>query len=79
MTDRHARHHATIGRDRQHVRGLHLVFGTLLVLTVFTVAVSYLHLEVHEAITLALFIATSRPRLVALFFMHLISERKLIL
>ena len=39
---------------------------------------SYLHLSIGPAIALALFIATIKGSLVACFFMHLISERKLI-
>lgn len=63
----------------KHVRTYVMVFATLLVLTAVTVAVSYLHLEVHEAIAVALVIATIKASLVALFFMHLISERQVIL
>ncbi len=55
-----------------------LVFVALAALTVVTVAVSYLHLSVGAAIAVALFIATIKGSLVAGFFMHLISERKLI-
>ena len=54
------------------------VFVGLLVLTVITVGVSYLHLATHEAIILALIIATIKGSLVALFFMHLSNEKKLI-
>ena len=63
--------------DRQ-VRNYMIVFGTLLVLTVITVGVSYMHLEVHEAVMVALLIACFKASLVLLFFMHLISERQLI-
>ena len=63
----------------KHVRTYVMVFATLLVLTAVTVAVSYLHLEVHQAIAVALVIATFKASLVALFFMHLISERQVIL
>ena len=63
----------------KHVRTYIMVFATLLTLTMITVAVSYLHLEVHEAIAVALLIATIKASLVALFFMHLISERQVIL
>jgi cytochrome c oxidase subunit 4 len=63
----------------KHVRTYIMVFATLLVLTFVTVAVSYLHLEVHEAIAVALVIASIKASLVALFFMHLISERQVIL
>ena len=55
-----------------------LVFVALAALTLITVGVSYLHLSVGAAIALALFIAAIKGSLVAAFFMHLISERKLI-
>ena len=70
MTD-----HADIDK---HVRTYILVFVTLLALTVVTVAVSYLHLPVGQAIAVALLIASVKGALVAAFFMHLISERKLV-
>jgi cytochrome c oxidase subunit 4 len=62
----------------KHVKTYFMVFGTLMVLTVITVGVSYLHLPVHEAILVALLIATIKASLVALFFMHLNHERRLI-
>jgi cytochrome c oxidase subunit 4 len=49
-----------------------------MVLTVVTVAASYLDVSVGAAIALALTIAAIKGGLVAGFFMHLISERKLI-
>lgn len=55
-----------------------MVFVTLAFLTLVTVGVSYLHLSFGAAIALALFIATIKGSLVAAFFMHLLSERKLI-
>ena len=70
-----ADHHADI--DRQ-VKGYILVFVTLMVLTVVTVTVSRLHLPVAAAIVVALVIASVKAGLVASYFMHLISERKLI-
>jgi cytochrome c oxidase subunit 4 len=63
---------------RKHVKTYMMVFGALMVLTVVTVAISYLHLEVHEAIMIALAVATVKGSLVALYFMHLNHERKLI-
>jgi len=39
---------------------------------------SYLRLATHEAIVVALLIATIKGSLVALFFMHLVDERRLI-
>lgn len=55
-----------------------LVFGILMVLTVVTVAVSYLHFPVLVAVPLGLAIATFKASLVAAFFMHLKGERALI-
>lgn len=68
-------HHVDIDK---HVRGYLIVFGALLALTVITVAVSYLHLPLLPAVLLALLIACTKGSLVALYFMHLIDERKLI-
>ena len=63
---------------KKHVRTYMIVFASLAVLTVVTVAVSYLHLSIVPAVALALFIATIKGSLVACYFMHLISEQKLI-
>jgi cytochrome c oxidase subunit IV len=68
-------HAADIDR---HVRIYVTVFVALMALTVITVAVSYLHLPPKTAIVVALFIATIKGALVACYFMHLISEKKLI-
>ena len=72
MTSDHA---ADIDR---HVRVYITVFVALMVLTVVTVAISYLHLPLAAAVTVALFVATVKGTLVAGYFMHLISEKKLI-
>jgi cytochrome c oxidase subunit 4 len=63
---------------KKHVRTYIVVFVALLTLTLVTVAVSYLHLGVKEAIVVALVIATVKGSLVASYFMHLISEKKAI-
>jgi cytochrome c oxidase subunit 4 len=55
-----------------------LVFVALAALTLVTVGVSYLDLGVGAGIALALFIAAVKGSLVAAYFMHLISERKLV-
>ncbi|MDQ6632560.1 MAG: cytochrome C oxidase subunit IV family protein [Verrucomicrobiota bacterium] len=56
-----------------------LVFGALIAGTIITVAVNYLHLDsVKLTIAIALFIASVKAFLVAGYFMHLISERKMI-
>ena len=70
-----AHDHAEIDR---HVKAALFVFGALLVLTGFTVGAYYLELPTHLAIALALIIATIKGSLVAAWFMHLLSERKLI-
>ena len=60
------------------VRGYMAVFGALLVLTAVTVAVSYVHLPTTPAVALGIAIATVKAALVAMFFMHLNHERRLI-
>ena len=62
----------------KHVRVYITVFVALMVLTLITVAVSYLDLSTPAAVSVALFIATIKGSLVAGYFMHLISEKKLI-
>ena len=72
MTTDHA---ADIDR---HVRVYITVFVALMVLTIVTVAISRFHLPVHIAVTIALLVAIVKGSLVACYFMHLISEKKLI-
>jgi cytochrome c oxidase subunit 4 len=62
----------------RHVRAALVVFGSLLVLTGFTVAAWTLHLPTRTAITLALLIAITKGTLVACWFMHLISEKRFV-
>jgi cytochrome c oxidase subunit 4 len=62
----------------KHVRGYLLVGAALLLGTLLTVWASYLDLGHHWNIVLALIIATAKASLVALFFMHLISEKAMI-
>ena len=61
-----------------HVRTYYKVFGALLVLTVLTVAVSYLHMPVIPAVIVALTIASFKAALVAAVFMHLRGEKQFI-
>ena len=68
-------HAAEIDR---HVRVYITVFVALMVLTIVTVAVSRVHLSVPIAVTVALIVATIKGSLVACYFMHLISEKKVI-
>jgi len=72
MTSDHA---ADIDR---HVRVYITVFVALMALTIITVAISRLHLREPIAVTVALLVAIIKGSLVASYFMHLISEKKLI-
>ena len=63
---------------QSHIKVYMTVFAALAVLTIVTVAASYLDLSTGEAILLALTIASVKGSLVASYFMHLISERALI-
>ena len=75
-------HGADLGHDPaeidRHVKVYITVFVALMALTLITVAVSYLNLSTPMAIAVAVFIATVKGSLVACYFMHLISEKKLI-
>jgi cytochrome c oxidase subunit 4 len=62
----------------RHVRIYVTVFVGLMALTLITVAIAYLHLPLRMAVAVALLIATIKGSLVACYFMHLISERRLI-
>ncbi len=54
------------------------VFFALGAFTIVTVAISYLDVSFGVALGLALLVATIKGSLVACYFMHLLSERKLI-
>ena len=62
----------------RHVRVYITVFVALMVLTIVTVAISYLDLSIPIAVTVAIFVAIVKGSLVAGYFMHLVSEKKLI-
>ncbi len=73
MSDHHAHD------VHQEVKRYLTVFGCLLAGTILTVGAYYLHLpSVALTIAVALFIATVKALLVAGFFMHLISEKKMV-
>jgi len=64
---------------RREIRIYLIVFGALAALTALTVWACYgLRMPVHIAIAIALAIACTKGFLVAGFFMHLLSEKKLI-
>ena len=80
MTSDHA---ASVTSDHavdidKHVRIYITVFVALMALTIITVAISRLHLPIPIAVTVALLVAIIKGSLVACYFMHLISEKKLI-
>lgn len=59
------------------VRTYIVVWGALVVLTAVTVAVSYVHLGMMNVVV-ALLVASVKASLVALFFMHLRYENRLV-
>jgi cytochrome c oxidase subunit 4 len=80
----HPTHHHDHGHDnspegiRKEIRRYLIIFFMLGILTLVTVAIAQLNLPNWQAIALGLFVATVKGSLVAAFFMHLVSERKLI-
>jgi len=71
--------HHTPEEIKREIRVYLYVFASLAVLTALTVWACYgLKMPVHYAIMIALAIACTKGFLVAGFFMHLLTERKLI-
>lgn len=63
----------------KHVKVYLTVFIALLVGTVVTVGLNYMHFDsMVLTIAIALFVATIKASLVACYFMHLISEKRMI-
>jgi cytochrome c oxidase subunit 4 len=77
MSDHHHDHdHADI---QKHVQKYLFVFYALLIGTVVTVGAYYVKLDsVPLTVLIALFIASVKAFLVAGYFMHLVSEKKMI-
>ena len=69
---------STVEEIKHHVKVYVLVFVALAFLTLVTVTVAFLHLSTPSAIGVALLIASVKGSLVAAYFMHLISEKKVI-
>jgi cytochrome c oxidase subunit IV len=63
---------------RKHVKVYVTVFVALAALTLVTVGIAELKLPIHWAVIFALIVATVKGSLVAAYFMHLISEKKVI-
>ena len=73
----HAGHAEHAEHVAKHVRIYLAVFVALLIGTVITVGMYYVHFEsMTLTVTIALIIATVKAALVAGFFMHLVSEKK---
>ena len=72
-------HEMSLEEVKKHIRVYLLVFGALAVLTVVTVAVSYVDMPFYPALIVALIIATVKSGLVAAYFMHLVGEKQVIM
>ncbi len=70
--------HDSHTHETHSVKGYMVVYFALLVGTLFTVWASYIDLGHHWNIVLALVIACVKAFLVIAYFMHLISEKKMI-
>ena len=63
----------------KHIRGYMMVGGTLLAFTAITVFLSYVNFGTMKAnVAVAMLVATFKAALVAMIFMHLSNEKKLI-
>jgi cytochrome c oxidase subunit 4 len=71
-------HHGAEEDIKHHVKVYIRVFAALMVATVITVAVGYVHLAIPLAVTVALIVASFKGTLVASYFMHLTSEKRII-
>jgi len=66
-------------RVKSHLRVYVMVFVALAVLTVVTVGISYINLPTGLAIAVAMVVATVKASLVGGYFVHLLSEEKVII
>ena len=78
MTSDHAAPSDHAADIDKHVRIYITVFVALMVLTIITVLIARVHLPIPIAISVAMLVAIIKGSLVACYFMHLISEKKLI-
>ena len=78
MTSDHAAASDHAADIDKHVRIYITVFVALMVLTIITVLIARVHLPIPIAISVAMLVAIIKGSLVACYFMHLISEKKLI-
>ena len=74
LHDEHSAEHVA-----KHIKGYLMVGATLLIFTIITVGLSYVHFGTQKAnIAVAMLVATFKAGLVAAIFMHLSSEKRLI-
>ena len=82
MADAAAHDHDSPEAIRAFLKKVYVVFGALVVLTIVTWQISNVghdrHWSTATVVSVALAVAITKGTLVALFFMHLIDERKLI-
>lgn len=79
----HADHHGDHNHEAEHIKAhikvYLLIFAMLILGTILTVAISYVDFgAAWKNITIGLIIATIKATLVAGWFMHLISEKKMV-
>lgn len=75
----HGHQHEDLAHFQQHVKKYLFVFYCLIVGTIVTVLASYLPIDsVALTVAIAIFIACVKGFLVAGYFMHLMSEKKMI-
>jgi len=68
---------ATAEEMQKHVRAYLMVFGALTLLTIITVAASWVHFSsIALTVAIAMLIASIKGTLVACYFMHILTERK---
>ena len=72
-------HDMTLEDVKKHIRVYIYVFVALAILTIITVAVSYLDISFYPALIVALIIASIKGGLVTAYFMHLIGEKQVIM
>ena len=64
---------------KKHLKIYYVIFGALLALTIITVLVAGFEVGIIGGIIIALIVASVKGTLVACYFMHLLTERGLVL
>lgn len=66
---------SSVEEIRKHLKVYYIIFASLAALTLVTVAVASLDLDIGMAVLVAMVVASIKGTLVACYFMHLITER----